>query len=261
MTSIEKRAIHRLNDGNWSLEKDSIAVESVLSIDIKSPSKLERWVSILRTPGNDEALIRGLIHSEGVMTENADFQIVLNETSATVLTVDESYQIAARGRISNGSACGICGRQDFSDLLNLAHQCELEQLNIDDEIIVNLPNSMKDSQVAFSSTGGIHAAALFTSEGEMLLLMEDIGRHNAVDKVIGQAIISDIEMHNCILCLSGRIGSELVLKAAAAKIAVIIAVGAASSMAIDLARDAGIALYGFTRNGSSVSYNRPIAQG
>jgi FdhD protein len=95
----------------------------------------------------------------------------------------------------------------------------------------------------------------------MLLLMEDIGRHNAVDKVIGQAIISDIEMHNCILCLSGRIGSELVLKAAAAKIAVIIAVGAASSMAIDLARDAGIALYGFTRDESSVSYNRPIAQG
>jgi FdhD protein len=261
MVSIEERAIHRFNDGNWSLEKDSIAVESVLSIDIKSPSKLERWVSILRTPGNDKALIRGLIHSEGVIKENTDFQIILNETSATILMADESYQIAARGRISNGSACGICGRQDFSDLLNLTHQCELKQFNIDNEIIVDLPNSMKDSQVAFSSTGGIHAAALFTPEGEMLLMMEDIGRHNAVDKVIGQAIIDDIEMPNCILCLSGRIGSELVLKAAAAKIAVIIAVGAASSMAIDLARDAGITLYGFTRDGSSVSYNRPIAQG
>ena len=260
MVSTEERAIHRFNDGNWSLEKDSIAVESVLSIDIKSPSKLERWVSILRTPGNDKALIRGLIHSEGVITENTDFQIILNETSATILMADESYQIDARGRISNGSACGICGRQDFSDLLNLAHQCELKRFDIDNEIIVNLPNSMKDSQVAFSSTGGIHAAALFTSEGEMLLMMEDIGRHNAVDKVIGQAIIDDIEMPNCILCLSGRIGSELVLKAAAAKIAVIIAVGAASSMAIDLARDAGITLYGFTRDGSSVSYNRPIAQ-
>jgi len=260
MTSIEKRAIHRLNDGNWSLEKDSIAVESVLSIDIKSPSKLERWVSILRTPGDDEALIRGLIHSERVMTDTREYQIELNESSAIILVADESYQIAARGRISNGSACGICGRQDFSDLLNVVHQCELRQLNVGDEIIVNLPNTMKDSQVAFTSTGGIHASALFTTEGEMLLMMEDIGRHNAVDKVIGQAIISGIEMHNCILCLSGRIGSELVLKAAAARIAVIIAVGAASSMAIDLAREAGIALYGFTRDGSSVSYNRPITQ-
>ena len=260
MTSIEERAIHRLNDGNWTIERDSIAVESVLSIDIKSPSKLERWVSILRTPGNDEALIRGLINSEGVMTDNREFQILLNEASATILAADESYQIAARGRISNGSACGICGRQDFSDLLNMAHHCDLRQLNIDDEVIVNLPNTMKDSQAAFTSTGGIHASALFTTEGEMLLMMEDIGRHNAVDKVIGQAIINGIEMHDCILCLSGRIGSELVLKAAAAGIPVIIAVGAASSMSIDLARDAGIALYGFTRNGSSVSYNRPITQ-
>lgn len=261
MPSIEERAIHRLNDGNWSLEKDYIAVESVLSIDIKSPTKLERWVSILRTPGNDEALIRGLIHSERVMTNNRGFEIEYGESSATILVPDESYQIAARGRISNGSACGICGRQDFSDLLNMVHQCELSQLNIDDEIIVNLPATMKDSQAAFTSTGGIHASALFTTEGEMLLMMEDIGRHNAVDKVIGQAKISSIEMHNCILCLSGRIGSELVLKAAAAGISVIIAVGAASSMAIDLAREAGIALYGFTRDGSSVSYNQPIAQG
>jgi FdhD protein len=157
--------------------------------------------------------------------------------------------------MNSGAACGICGRKDFSDLIERLHVCSVERLEVDVELLLTLPDKMMQVQSGFTSTGGIHAAALFSNQGELLVNMEDIGRHNAVDKVIGHCIGENIDSSAGIICLSGRIGSELVLKAAAAMIPVIVAIGAASSMAIDLARQAGISLYGFTRNGNTVSYN------
>ncbi len=260
MSDVEKRAVHRLNNGEWVLEKDIVASERPLSIDLKNEEGLFRWVSILRTPGADKELVTGLLVSEGVLKgcTISEIEITLSDDMATVLLPQGGgFDITPRGRIRNGSACGICGRQDFSDLLARVHECSIRGIEIESTLLLELPEKMLKVQSAFTSTGGIHAAGLFTSGGENLVVREDIGRHNCVDKVVGAGIYLDIQFPNTILCLSGRIGSELVLKAIAAEIPAIVAIGAASSMAVDLARQAGIALYGFTRNNSTVSYLLP----
>lgn len=260
MSDVEKRAVHRFIDGEWILEKDVIASEKPLSIDLENEDGIHRWVSILRTPGADHELVTGLLVSEGILVDCSisDIEISLSGDAATILLPEGGgFDITPRGRISNGTACGICGRQDFSDLLAMVHECSITGIQIDSDLLLGLPDKMLEVQSAFTSTGGIHAAGLFTPTGEILVVKEDVGRHNCVDKVVGAGTNMNIQFSDTILCLSGRIGSELVLKAIAAGIPAIVAIGAASSMAVDLARQAGIALYGFTRNNSTVSYLLP----
>ncbi len=269
MSDVVKRAVHRLRNGTWVLEKDIIASEKPLSIDLEDDDGIHRWISILRTPGSDLELVKGLIISEDILLNCtvSDIEIILSEDNARIsLPQGGQFDITPRGRISNGTACGICGRQDFSDLLAKAHECSIKGIHIDIDLLLGLPEKMLEVQSGFTTTGGIHAAGLFTDSGEIIVVKEDIGRHNCVDKVVGACCEMELQFSETILCLSGRIGSELVLKAISAGIPAIVAIGAASSMAVDLARQAGIALYGFTRNGSTVSYlipqdgNREIEQ-
>lgn len=258
MDAVSRKVIHRLVDGNWQIQQDDIANESILNIDIEKDKNCERWLSILRTPGDDHELICGLLHNERILIDCSikDVKLRVEEQSATVIIPKGgSYDITPRGRMDNGTACGICGRKDLSDLLDIAHNCEISPMNIDPEILLSLPSKMSQTQTGFTSTGGIHAAALFTPKGDIILVKEDIGRHNCVDKVIGSALINNYSLEQVILCLSGRIGTELVLKAAAAGIPVIVAIGAASSLAIELSRQAGIMLYGFAKNQSCVRYH------
>lgn len=258
MDAVSRKVIHRLVDGKWQIQQDDIANESILNIDIENGQISERWLSILRTPGDDYELICGLLHNERVLRDCSikDVELRVEDDSVTVIIPTQgSYDITPRGRIDNGTACGICGRKDLSDLLDLAHNCEISGIDIDPEILLSMPSKMLQTQTGFTSTGGIHAAALFTAEGEIILVKEDIGRHNCVDKVIGSALINEHSLEQVVLCLSGRIGSELVLKAAAAGIPAIVAIGAASSLAIELSRQAGIMLYGFAKNQSCVRYH------
>ncbi len=260
MDDVVRRAVHRLKDGKWVMEKDVVATEEPLSIDLIKDDSTERWVSILRTPGSDTDLVLGLLISEGILKNCSiqDVEIILSDGNARIIIPDDAeYDITPRGRISNGSACGICGRQDFADLLSKAHDCSIPAMHVDSELLIELPQKMLAVQSAFTTTGGIHAAGLFTADGEMIVVREDIGRHNCVDKVVGAGVQMGTDFSKSILCLSGRIGSELVLKAIAAGIPIVVAIGAASSMAVDLSRQAGVAIFGFTRNGSTVSYIHP----
>ena len=246
MDAVSRKVIHRLVDGKWQIQQDDIANESILNIDIEKDKICERWLSILRTPGDDYELICGLLHNERVLRDCSikDVELRVEDDSVTVIIPTQgSYDITPRGRIDNGTACGICGRKDLSDLLDLAHNCEISGIDIDPEILLSMPSKMLQTQTGFTSTGGIHAAALFTAEGEIILVKEDIGRHNAFDKAIGASLRTEIIPK--IIGLSGRIGWELVAKAIRSNVEIIIAVGAISSAAETLSRNSGITLVGF----------------
>ncbi len=258
MEPVNRRAVHRYIDGEWKIQQDNIANESILDIDIKKGQEIERWLSIIRTPGNDSELVCGLLHNERVLIDCSVKEVSLqSDGNSMLVSLPEGaqYNISPRGRMESGAACGICGRKDLSSLLDVAHECDFSAIPIEPEILLGMPEKMRKVQSGFTSTGGIHAAALFTICGDLILVKEDIGRHNCMDKVIGSALLNNQPLADKVICLSGRIGAELVLKAASSGIPVIVAIGAASSLAIDLARQAGITLYGFAKNKSCVRYH------
>ena len=238
----------RLPDGRS--ERDQVAVEEPLEIRINGAP-----VAVtMRTPGHDEELAIGFCLSEGLRPEAARLP---DDLAANTVEVDAAQFDPARLQRSfyTSSSCGVCGKGALEAVAVEAPRVDSD-LHVPLGVVASLPDALRAEQDAFAVTGGLHATGLFASGGELLCVREDVGRHNAMDKVIGWAFgAGRLPLDDAVLCVSGRLSFELVQKAAVAGCPVVVAVGAPSSLAVSLAEDRGITLCGFVRNGNANVYS------
>jgi len=233
-------------------EPDRVAVEEPLEIRING-----RPVAVtMRTPGHDEELALGFCLSEGLQPSEARLP---DDLAANAVEVDAPGFDPARLQRSfyTSSSCGVCGKGALEAVAVEAPRVESD-LRVPLSLVAILPDRLREAQAAFAVTGGLHATGLFSAVGEALCVREDVGRHNALDKVVGWAFRDQLlPLARHVLCVSGRLSFELVQKAAVAGCPVLVAVGAPSSLAVDLAADRGITLCGFVRGGSANVYTEP----
>ena len=235
-----------------SRERDAVAVEEPLEIRIGG----EPVAVTMRTPGHDEELALGFCLSEGIPAVGARLP---RDLAANTVEVDAPGYDAARVRRSfyTTSSCGVCGKGAL-EAVRVEAKPVVSELRVTASLISALPERLRESQAAFTETGGLHATGLFDSAGELLCVREDVGRHNAMDKVIGWAFREEkLPLHDSILCVSGRLSFELVQKAAVAGCPILVAVGAPSTLAVELGAEQGITLCGFVRGGRMNVYTRP----
>jgi FdhD protein len=237
----------RLPDGRT--ERDHVAVEEPLEIRIGGAP-----VAVtMRTPGHDEELALGFCLSEGLRPEGARLP---DDLAANTVDVDAPGFDPARLQRSfyTTSSCGVCGKGAL-DAVAVEAPRVTSELGVPLSLVSSLPDRLREAQAAFALTGGLHATGLFSADGELLCVREDVGRHNALDKVVGWAFgAGRLPLADSVLCVSGRLSFELVQKAAVAGCPIMVAVGAPSSLAVELATDRGITLCGFVRNGTANVY-------
>lgn len=239
--------------------QDELAAEEPLEIRLHGRSV----VVTMRTPGHDEELALGFLHDEGILQRDADVRThvlvnPLDEAQGNIVDVRvaESALLKRPGEraFHASSACGVCGQASLEDMARSFVAIQ-SSLRVGSGALLTLPGKMREQQSLFDKTGGLHAAALFV-DGELACLREDIGRHNAVDKVVGWAYAArKLPLSEAALVVSGRAGYEVVQKAVAAGIPLVAAVGAPSSLAARLAEQAGVTLVGFLRDGSFNVYS------
>ncbi|BDI32631.1 sulfurtransferase FdhD [Capsulimonas corticalis] len=233
--------------------QDLIAVEEPLEIQLSSDRTAPQTVSItMRTPGNDAELAAGFLWSEGAITDTGQILAIQAEDNI-VRVVTEPEVLAGLHRLSRNfyttSSCGVCGKTSLDAIRQQARFPIAPEVPIvDRSILTTISDTVRQAQDAFNQTGGLHGAALLDIGGRLLDLREDVGRHNAVDKLIGAQILTgQLPLSGAILFLSGRASFELLQKARMAGIPIVAAVGAPSSLAVEMARDAGVTLIGFLR--------------
>jgi FdhD protein len=233
-------------------ERDQVAVEEPLEIRIGGAP-----VAVtMRTPGHDEELALGFCLSEGLRPASAR---VPDDLAANTVEVDAPGFDAGRLQRSfyTSSSCGVCGKGALEAVRIEAPRVE-SQLRVPLALIASLPDRLREAQATFAATGGLHATGLFDAGGELVCAREDVGRHNAFDKVVGWAFTEGrLPLADALICVSGRLSFELVQKAAVAGCPVLAGVGAPSSLAVELAADQGITLCGFVRNGTANAYTEP----
>ncbi len=233
-------------------EQDLLAVEEPLEIRIGG----QPVAVTMRTPGHDEELALGFCISEGLRPAAARLP---DDLAANTVDVDAPGFDPDRLRRSfyTTSSCGVCGKGALEAVAVETSKVD-SRLTVPLAIIESLPGRLREAQAAFAATGGLHATGLFPVAGELMCLREDVGRHNALDKVVGWAFMQGrLPLDDVIVCVSGRLSFELVQKAAVAGCSVMVAVGAPSSLAVDLAADRGITLCGFVRDGRTNVYTEP----
>jgi FdhD protein len=232
--------------------QDVVAVEEPLEIRIGGTP-----VAVtMRTPGHDEELALGFALSEGLRPQGAHPSADL---AANTVELDAPGFDPARLARSfyTTSSCGVCGKGALEAIAVEAPRVESD-LQLAAALVASLPDRLREAQPAFEATGGLHATGLFDEHGALLCLREDVGRHNAMDKVIGWAFGEGrLPLDRAVLCVSGRLSFELVQKAAVAGCPLVVAVGAPSSLAVELARDRGVTLCGFVRGGRVNVYTEP----
>jgi FdhD protein len=256
------RVIAREGDQEAERE-DSLAVEEPLEIRIRPEreGELSSFVTTMRTPGNDRELATGLLFAEGVLLDGSDLLGLDRPTDpridpdlrANVLIATlapkafERARRLQRGTVM-GSACGVCGKTSIENVIP-ADQPPLEsRLRVSPEFLYSLSSRLLERQSIFSKTGGLHAAALFAPDGSMRELAEDIGRHNATDKLVGAFFLrNQLPLSDSVLMVSGRAGFEIVQKAFTAGVPIVASVSAPSSLAVELAQTGGVTLIGFMR--------------
>jgi len=231
---------------------DQVAVEEPLELRIAG-----RPVAVtMRTPGHDEELALGFCLSEGLEPVAA---APPDDLAANTVEVDAPAFDPARLQRSfyTTSSCGVCGKGALEAVAVEAPRVE-SALAVAADLLADLPERLRAAQPAFAVTGGLHATGLFDRDGRLLCLREDVGRHNAMDKVVGRAFLDGLlPLADAILCVSGRLSFELVQKAAVAGCPLLVAVGAPSSLAVELAADRGLTLCGFARDGRLNVYTEP----
>jgi FdhD protein len=236
---------------------DTLAVEEPLEIRLNG----EPYVVTMRTPGNDIDLTHGLLHGEGIIADRSDVVLArycagsgpdgvnsYNVLDVALAASAKLPELAARRNVVTTSACGICGTTTIEEVLRDSPYDLDAELTVPAALILSAPARLRQQQRAFDKTGGLHAAGLLGLDAEMICVREDVGRHNAVDKVIGWAIREQLlPLRRVILAVSGRASFELTQKAVLAGIPVLAAVSAPSSLAVELAEEAGLTLVGFVR--------------
>ncbi len=258
--SVKKQHIYKFVADRYTKEEDLIAVEAAVEIRLGSGptnSRTEENLAItMRTPGHDVDLAIGYLFTEGIITQYKQVTSGRSIDENTVLIeLHESVQVDTSNQSRHSytsSSCGVCGKTSVDMIQTVpAFFSKLLSPKADASLLGSLPQKLFESQSIFTRTGGNHAAALFDLEGKLVLSAEDVGRHNALDKLIGQALQKDmIPIQDHILLLSGRISFELVQKAVMAGIGMIAAIGAPSSLAIELGKEHGVTLIGFLREKS-----------
>ncbi len=245
--TTRRARVHRLPSG--ATEDDRLAVEEPLEIRVGG----EAVAVTMRTPGHDEELALGFCLTEGLRPTEARPP---DDLAANVIDVDAPGADLDRVQRSfyTSSSCGVCGKGALEAVAVEAPRIE-SRVTVPFDVVAALPDRLREAQATFALTGGLHATGLFTSEGQLLCVREDVGRHNAMDKVLGWALGQGlVPLAESILCVSGRLSFELVQKASVAGCAVLVAVGAPSSLAVELADDRGITLAGFVRDGRGTVY-------
>jgi FdhD protein len=247
-------------DASASLpDQDLVAVEAPLALIVEQPSTgVQRALGLLmRTPGDDIDLVRGLLYCEGVITRAGDVLEIATEpsrddrpeTATAILGPEATAQALPDTRALAGtSACGLCGRLGLPRASHPPRPPDAPMLSA--RTIAALPDRLRQAQAVFDETGGLHAAAIFDADGTLQLVREDVGRHNAVDKAIGALLErAALPATRAVIVVSGRVAFEIVQKASAAGVAAVVAVGAPSSLAVAAARAASLTLIGFARGG------------
>ncbi|MBL8181856.1 MAG: formate dehydrogenase accessory sulfurtransferase FdhD [Blastocatellia bacterium] len=237
---------------------DALAVEEPLEIRIGFPDGKHKAVSItMRTPGHDAELAAGFLFTEGILTSPEQIKQIRHCGKATALSntirvdlndnIDLDLKRLERNFYTT-SSCGVCGKASIEAIATGVKKLESE-IKIDADVIHSLPEKLREAQSVFEKTGGLHASALFTADGNLDIVREDVGRHNALDKVIGAKFMAaETPLSDTILLVSGRASFELVQKALMAGIPILAAVGAPSSLAVELADEYGMTLLGFVRD-------------
>ena len=234
--------------------RDWLAVEEPLEIRLNYSAKGRRQgkiVSItMRTPGQDRELAAGLLFAEGIVRTPGEISGIYADANQILVELSENVEPdlpRLERRFFASSSCGVCGKAAIESLdLDGMDVPATDSPVMRQEILCRLPDALRERQAVFAQTGGLHAAALFSTAGELLDVREDVGRHNALDKLIGAAFLEkQLPLSRCVLLLSGRVSFELMQKAVAAGIPVVAAVGAPSSLAVDVARRFQMTLVGF----------------
>jgi FdhD protein len=250
--------------GEGKTVEDSLAVEEPLEIRLGG----RRFTITMRTPGHDEELAAGFLFAEGFISSREELgeirRVLDSKGAAEPNALDIVLNVPAdslRERLSRNftisSSCGICGRTNIESLTRRIEKIEAP-LRIEGATILSLLPKLRAAQEVFATTGGLHAAGLFDASGELVVLREDIGRHNAVDKVSGYALRNArIPLSSNLLLVSGRLSFEIVQKAAAAGVPILAAVSAPSSLAVELAEEMGVTLVGFLRDAGFNVYTHP----
>jgi FdhD protein len=266
--------IKKINAGNQTEAEDNLAVEEPLEIQLAwqdGDGYVQKNISVtMRTPGQDAELAAGFLFTEGIIQHAGQLQHIQPQFNKVLVTLQPGVvpklQQAERNFFAN-SSCGVCGKTGIDAIKTVpVFTQQGEELTLPAGIFYGLQQAIQTKQVVFESTGGLHAASLFDSRGQCMLLREDVGRHNAVDKVIGSALLNacpdlsfertrpgeplergQLPLQQHILLLSGRAGFELIQKAVMAGIRIIAAVGAPSSLAVQMATEHNITLIGFLR--------------
>lgn len=264
LRSIGLTQVTEWDDGVSRRVEDYLAGEEPLEMRVG-----RRSIGVtLRTPGHDAELAAGFLYTEGVITDREQLQSIdAPDTGAAVAGVARNIvrinlskgvkipsQLFSR-RFSAGSACGICGKEAISQIRQHGVKQPNPDFRFDPKLLCELPERLRAAQPIFGRTGGLHAAALFNAHGELRVIREDIGRHNAVDKVIGWALLQNqVPLASHVLLVSGRGGFEIVQKALMAGVSLLASVSAPSSLAVQLARELGLTLVGFLRGRRFVIY-------
>jgi FdhD protein len=247
---------------------DRVAVEAPLEFQLHHPALGPEPVSFgttMRTPGDDEWLAAGLLYGEGIVNRAADIDAIETSTrrpNVVNVRLHASVAIALQAparRFSAGSSCGVCGTTGLDAAIARAAATRIpDSGSVPLQVLFQLPDRMRASQSRFTDTGGIHAAAVFDFSGTLHNLAEDVGRHNAFDKLVGMNLLSGkLPLNGSIVLLSGRASFELVQKALRAGVSVLAAIGAPSSLAVNLSQAAGLTLAGFLRDSHCNVYTHP----
>jgi FdhD protein len=264
---VENIRIHKVSSGSVNETTDKVAVEEPLQIQLvysTATGQMMKDIAVtMRTPGDDEELAAGFLFTEGIIKTADDIseikhahadenlvQVILKENIKPVLSN------AARNFYTT-SSCGICGKASIDAIQTVSQYAEIMNDSIiPAAVFYSLQHELKKQQKVFEDTGGIHASALFDADGKFIMLREDVGRHNALDKIVGAALLTkELPLHNCILLLSGRASFELVQKAVMAGIKLIASVGAPSSLAVEMAKENDVTLIGFLKETRFNIYN------
>lgn len=226
---------------------------------------------IMRTPGHDHELALGFLLSEGLISQQEDVLDICDACDVEGLPLSNVVEVSLRPELMEkirakpffrqfavSASCGLCGKDSIADILCTTEPVASQNLTISASLLYELPARLRQAQAVFTHTGGLHAAGLFTLEGKLFLLREDIGRHNALDKLIGHGILhKSLPYSHSILLVSGRTSFEIISKAVRARIPCIAAISAPSSLAVELANQSGITLIGFLRDRTMNVYTHP----
>jgi FdhD protein len=264
--TVRTRVRELVEDGGERRHEDRLATEEPLEIRLAWPGAPPRrvWVT-MRTPGHDFELAAGWLLHEGLVRVGDVHGVAYctdadlapeQEFNVVTVTLTGATELPHRhvAASAGSSACGVCGKDSISDALAARTATPWSGPRPDADVVRRLPEALRARQSLFERTGGVHAAGLADADGSVLVVREDVGRHNAVDKVVGARVLAGEAPSAACLVLSGRVGFELVQKAAASGIGSIVAVGAPTSLAARLAEEAGIDLWGFTSSGRTVRY-------